>query len=210
MSPSGGRDHDGGAVHDVVAGEQQALALEQEAEVVRGVARACGWPAGVNSVPSTVSPSARWRSNTSPSRSAKARTSAPVRSLRPAAPGEWSGWVWVQRIQRMRSLPAAGDGVEVGGVVRARVDDRDLVDADQVGVGARPGHHPGVAAEDPADQLAQGIGDVGDERRAGRLVGVGGRSRRGLRRRRGRWPARGRPRVIQSIDGVGRRPCSPS
>ncbi len=27
--------------------------------------------------------------------------------LEPAAPGEWSGWVWVQRIQRIRPLPAA-------------------------------------------------------------------------------------------------------
>ena len=58
-----------------------------------------------NSVASIVSPSAIGTSMTRSSRASKARTSAPVRALRPAAPGEWSGWVWVQTIQRMRSPP---------------------------------------------------------------------------------------------------------
>ena len=67
---------------------------------------------------------------------------------------------------------AAGDGIEVAGVVGAGVDDRDLVDADQVGVGAGAGHHPRVGRHDPAHQRAQGPGHAGDERRWRRDLGV--------------------------------------
>ena len=49
---------------------------------------------------------------------------------------------------------ACGHGVEVAGVVRTRVDDGDLVDAHQVGVGARARHQPGVGGEDPPHERA--------------------------------------------------------
>ena len=58
---------------------------------------------------------------------------------------------------------AAGDGVEVGGVVGAGVDDHDLVDADQVGVGARPGHEARVVGDDAAHERAQGAGHAVDD-----------------------------------------------
>jgi hypothetical protein len=55
--------------------------------------------------------------------------------------------VWVQTDPADAIAPAAGDGVEVGGIVGARVDHDDLVDADQVGVGAgTPSCRPGLLA----------------------------------------------------------------
>ncbi len=60
-----------------------------------------------NSVPSIVSPSASARSTcTDGSRRLNAQIAAPVAFARRVAPGAWSGWVWVSRIQRMRSRPA--------------------------------------------------------------------------------------------------------
>ena len=118
-----------------------------------------------NSVASMRKPSRILRSTSSPSRESQAMTSAPVRALSPAAPGEWSGWVWVQTIQRMRSPPQPAMASRWLGVVGSGVDDRDLVDADQVGVGAGAGHQPRVGGHDPTHQRAQGSGHAGDERR---------------------------------------------
>ena len=60
---------------------------------------------------------------------------------------------------------AAGDGVEVRRVVGTRVDHRDLVDADEVGVGAGAGHDPGLGATMRRTKRAQGAGHTGHQRR---------------------------------------------
>ena len=79
----------------------------------------------------------------------------------------------------------ADDGLDVAGVVGAGVDHRHLVDADEVGVGARPGHQ-----------------------------GRGWERRSGAREGRGRWPRRascpgmgtpGRGRAGEGAGGVERR-----
>ena len=67
---------------------------------------------------------------------------------------------------------AAGDGVEVGGVAGTGVDDRDLVDADQVGVGAGAGHHPRVLGHDAPDHGRQGAGHAVDDGLGGADGGV--------------------------------------
>ena len=108
-----------------------------------------------NSVASMPSPSASARSITRSSAASKASTSAPVRSLRPAAPGEWSGWVWVQTIQRMASPPHPAIASRWVASSGSGIDDDDLVDADQVGVRAGTGHHARVVADDAPHQRAQ-------------------------------------------------------
>ena len=68
---------------------------------------------------------------------------------------------------------AADDGVEVGVVVGPGVDHGDLVDADEVGVGAGAGHDAGVGGDDAPDQRAEGPGDAGHQRLGRRRLGVG-------------------------------------
>ena len=68
-------------------------------------------------------------------------------------------------IQRMRSPPQPAMASRCVGVVGTRVDHRDLVDADQVGVGARAGHHARVGRDDAAHQRAQGAGHARHQRR---------------------------------------------
>ena len=53
---------------------------------------------------------------------------------------------------------AAGDGVEVLGVVGPGIDHDDLVDADEVGVGAGAGHQARVVGDDAPHQRAQRAG----------------------------------------------------
>ncbi len=60
---------------------------------------------------------------------------------------------------------AAGDGVEVPGVVGPGVDHHDLVDADEVGVGAGAGHLPGVGGDDAPDHGAERAGHPVHQRR---------------------------------------------
>ena len=184
-----------------------------------------------NSVASIVSPSAIATSIRRSSRASKARTSAPVRALRPGGAGRVVG-VGVGADDPTDAVAAAtGDGVEVVGVVGPRIDDDDLVDAHEVGVGAGPGHHPGVGGDDATHQRAERAGHAVDQRRARRrwpprrrrrrrsspASACGGRGHRGARsatprrRRRhgGRWPrppppaARRRWRSGRSPRGCG-------
>ena len=96
----GRRDHHGGALHDVVAGEDHALVLEQPTQVIGCMARRVHGPqreigAGEDEavahglVGREVVPCA------------EAEDLAPVRAARAAAAGEWSRWVWVTTIQRI-------------------------------------------------------------------------------------------------------------
>ena len=75
---------------------------------------------------------------------------------------------------------AAGDGVEVAGVVGPGIDHHDLVDADEVGVGARAGHHPRVGGHDAPHQRAQRAGHAVDERLAAPRLPRRRRARRRL------------------------------
>ena len=128
-----------------------------------GVWRAVRW----NSVASITDLSASVPSRRTlpfPSPGPNARTSAPVRLLQAGRAG---GVVLVgvgEQDPADAVAAAAGDGVEVGVVAGPGVDDRDLVDADQVGVGAGAGHHPRVRCHDAADHGRQGAGHAVDER----------------------------------------------
>ena len=114
-------------------------------------------PGSGGRVRASCQPSPTARSAVNPSREAKPTRSAPVQAASRAAPGAWSGWVWVTRIERIRPAAGGGHGVEVPGVVGTGVDDRQLFPPHQVGVGPRPGHHPGVARPDP-DHVVEEIG----------------------------------------------------
>ena len=127
-----------------------------------------------NSVASMRSPStdARGRSRR-PSRASKASTSAPVRA---ASAGGARGVVGVgvgAQDPADAVAAAAGDGVEVAGVVGARIDDGDLVDADEVGVRARARHHARVGRQDRDGRDGEHGG-----RDAGRRGGLGEPERR--------------------------------
>ena len=144
----GRRDDDRRPLHDVVAGEQHALLDQQPAQVVRGVAGRVH-ARSVKSGPVSSKPSPTARSGSKPSRASNPSTSAPVRAASAAAPGAWSGWVWVTTIQRMRPAPSAARASMWAVVVGAGVDHGELVGAHQVAVGARPRHHARVGGGDP-------------------------------------------------------------
>ena len=100
-------------------------------------------------------PADRARSRRGPrSRSPRPPSAPPA----PAAPGAWSGWVWVTTIVPDPAGPHARPGLESGrrrrpGHGRSRIDDHLAFVPDQVAVGARPGHHPGIGrrqADHPA------------------------------------------------------------
>ena len=57
----------------------------------------------------------------------------------------------------------ADDGVDVALVVGTGVDHRDLVDADEVGVGAGAGERTRVRRHDPADERRQRARDAGSQ-----------------------------------------------
>ena len=84
-----------------------------------------------------------------------------MRAARPAAPGAWSGWVWVTTIQRMRRAPISASGVEMRAVVGPGVDHDQLVGPHQIGVGPRAGHHAGVRGRDPDHERRQPHGPAG-------------------------------------------------
>ena len=99
------------------------------------------WP-GVCSARSVEAGPGAARSPRPPTRRVRSRRGRRSRGPRrrcappgPAAPGEWSGWVWVTTIQRMRPAPQLGQRVQVGLVVGAGVDHHQVVGAHQVGVG---------------------------------------------------------------------------
>ena len=146
------------AVEDGVAGEQHPLLLEQEAEVVRGVARACAARRGPTRCPRWCRPRrspGRGRSSLSLSRCFPKASDLGAGGLHEprGARAQWSGWVWVSTHPPDPLLHRRPDDrVDVGLHVGPRVDDRDLVDADEVGVGARAGERPRVRGDDPPHQ----------------------------------------------------------
>lgn len=93
-------DHDRRALHDVIAGKQQALFEQQVAKVIGGVPRRVqhlqdtglggdqvampGWSSGRNRV--------SWAL---PGGAGQPNRRQPVRAFSVAAAGEWSRWVWV-------------------------------------------------------------------------------------------------------------------
>ena len=147
MSPSGGRDDHGRALHDVVAREQHALLLRAGS---RGGSRrgpACAAAVRRNSVASmTVAVAERAVESTLPRPSPRSeRQDLGAGALLEArGAGRVVGVGVGEQDPADAVAAAAGDGVEVGVVVGPGVDDDDLVDADQVGVGARAGHHARV------------------------------------------------------------------
>ena len=138
---------------DRVAREQHALLLQQVAEVVGAVPGVC-MACSRNSVASSSKPS-----SISTSGRRRPATSAPVRAASGGgAPGvvvvgvgdERSTGCGRHRSRRWRRRGRRSPGP--GSI------DRDLVDADQVGVGAGAGHGAGVGGDDAADQRADGRG----------------------------------------------------
>ena len=190
----GRADDDGGAVHDVVAGEEHALLGQVVAEVVRRVARRVhglepelGGVDGVALADATID--------------LEAVAVAERHHLGAGALLEAGGAGRVVRVGVGAHDPADAiaaapdDGVEVGVVVGTGIDDHDLVDADQVGVGARPGEHARVRRQDAPSERAERLGDAGDELLDDRLVLVavlGGdrRASTGHRPPPGRWAPR--------------------
>ena len=120
-------------------------------------------------------------------------------------------WVWVQTIHRMRSPPQPAMASRWLGVVGTGVDHDDLVDADEVGVGARAGHQPGVVGDDAPHQRAQRAGHAGHDRlRLRRPPGRRGRSIGSAASERQRWRGRaacGRA-AASSSSHVAKRPMS--
>ena len=168
VAAAGGVHHRAHAVEDGVAGEQHPLLLEEEAQVVRARGRACAAPRARTRCPRWCRPrrwSGRARRRRRPCRACVRRTRAPRRrsaSTSRLVPGEWSGCVWVSSTQRTRSLHRrADDRVDVAGVVGTRIDDRDLVDADEVRVGAGAGERAGVRGDDAAHERRERARDAG-------------------------------------------------
>ncbi len=105
---------------------------------------------------------------------------------------------------------AAGDGVEVLGGVGTRVDHRDLVDADQVGVGARAGHHARVGRDDAPHQRAQRPGDARHQRRRGCRLLIGIDRLRRLTPRHGHLPPSTAGTGWSCVSGHARRAAPPT
>jgi hypothetical protein len=156
-----GDDHRG-PLHDVVTREQQPLLLQPEAEVVRRVA------GGVE----------RGEPELGPLEHVAVRHRAVDGERVPAVEAEHLGagaLLQAGRPGRVVAVgvraedppdpvaTAAGDGVEVRRVVGPGIDDGDLVDADEVGVGPGAGHHPRVGRDDPPHHRAEGACNPGDE-----------------------------------------------
>ena len=157
------------AVEHGVAGEQHALLLEEEAQVVRRVARACAAPRRPNSVPSIVSPSPMTRSGTTSESLSRCFPNASdlgagrLHEARRAAV-QWSGCVCVSSTQRTRSFIDAPTIASMWlRVVGPGVDDRDLVDADEVGVRAGPGEGTRVRRDDPAHERRERARHAGSQ-----------------------------------------------
>ena len=55
-----------------------------------------------------------------------------------------------------------GQLLDVFGQIRPRIDDRELGRADEVRVGARPGHHAGIGRGEPAQSRREFRDDAGD------------------------------------------------
>ena len=129
----GRADDNGGAVHDVVPGQQQRMLLHKPAEVVGRVARRVQRTQGElrrrggpeRSGTERNQPSPTHSSGSKLSAGAKPTTWAPVAVASAAAPGAWSGWVWVTTIVRTgpRGSAAATMAARCASVGRAGVDD---------------------------------------------------------------------------------------
>ncbi|MEZ5207214.1 MAG: hypothetical protein R2690_09635 [Acidimicrobiales bacterium] len=166
----GRSDHHGLAVVHVVAGEQHPLLLDEVAQVRRGVAGGVDRPhaelGGGDGV--AVGELAV---------GLHAALGREGQDLGAGAGLERLGAGGVVRVVMGEGDPAdaitaaADDGLEVRLVLDGRVDHDHLVDADEVGVGARTGEHVGVGRHDASHHGAQGSGDAGIER-LGRRWGV--------------------------------------
>ena len=194
-----GDDH-GGAVHDVVAGEQQPLLVPAGS---RGGCEA--WPGvwtarSVNSVPSM---------RVAVDEVAVAHQAVAVGERQDLGAGALLEAGGPRRVvgvgvgaQDPPDAAAAGrgDGVEVLGVVGTRVDDRDLVDADQVGVGARArSSSRGCCSRTRRTSLPRAMGTLGDRGSValGSLGVDGGHV--ALRGTEARWPC-GRSATVHPVD----------
>lgn len=66
---------------------------------------------------------------------------------------------------------ATQNGVKVIGVVGAGIDDGDLINTDEIRVGSRAGHDPGVGSDDPSNHGAESPSHAWFEN-FGRCLGV--------------------------------------
>ena len=190
--PVGRGDDHGRAAHDVITGEEHAPPRPATSRGGWRRGPGCGRPAG--------------RSRPRPARSRRPRpgrgrnrhglskpiTLGPRQGRSAAAPGEWSGWVWVTTIQRIRPAAGGGQSLEVTGAglaarVGPRIDHGQLGRPHQIAVGPRPGHHPRVGRRQPDHPVRQGHGPAPYRRGAGRF------SSRGHRRPRRQDPVPPRP-----------------
>ena len=123
-----------------------ALLVEEEAQVVRRVAgRVQRLEPELGAVDRRRRRRARGRASRSNSSAfgnlPNPATSAPVFLRIRAAAGQWSGCVCVSSTQRTRSrIDAPTIASTCPSIVGTGIDHRDFVDADEIGVGAGPGH----------------------------------------------------------------------
>ena len=158
----GRADHDRRALHDVVAREQQPLLVEEVAEVVGRVAGRVDGGEGEARTLDTIAVGETTVGLEAVARREPQHLGAGTGLQAGRARGVVG--VGVRREDPADAVPATcGDGVEVGGFVGPGVYDRDLVDADEVGVRARPGHHPRVRRQDAAHHRAQRARDPHNE-----------------------------------------------
>src|SRR5439155_8930263 len=136
-------DHRVHAIEHGVAREQHALFLEHEAQVIRGVTRSVEHletELGALDRIAFADDSARRH------RYILLRKGQHLGARLLHEPGDAGRVIGVRMGQQDPAHPflhrRADDGVDVVTVVRTRVDDRDFVDAYEVGVGARAGERP--------------------------------------------------------------------
>ena len=177
--PVGRIDDHGGALHHVVAGEQHLRLLQQVAKVVRGVARrvdraqrkAASRFAQLDALPVLQD---------------EVRLEARVLALRRKPAEQLRAGCGLER-GRTRRVVHVGvraqdpadvlerlDLLQVGNRIGSRVDHRQLVLANQVGVGARPGHHARVRRDEARHPAVQALRHARREvvSRLARLLGI--------------------------------------
>ena len=152
-------------LHDVVTGEQGPLLVEQEAQVVRGVARGVqGREVELGGLDDRLVTERAVEPDLALALAAVERQDLGPGPLLEAHGAGRVVLVGVRQQDPADAVAAAArDRVEVLGIARAGVDHCDLVDAHEVRVGPRTRHDPRVAGDDPPHHRGQGAGHAVDD-----------------------------------------------